>query len=335
MKNIGLVGLGFIGKTHFQAYQQLSNCQVTAICTRKEVQDQEIMSTFNGSFLNDYDELLQKKDIDIIDICLPTFLHEEYIAKAVRAGKHIICEKPLTLTMESAHRIIEEVTKHNVKLFVGHVLRFWPEYQAIKAYSESGHLKDIDIVQAKRLVQTPTWSEWFQYPEKGGSALYDLHIHDIDFLTYLLGEVESVYAVGNQNKYGAWDHVMTTLTFTNKSKAVVEASQRMPNGFPFTMSLRAQASQGTLDFQIAAGENIENIEESSNQLLYYSNGHSSAVEYEKNNAFQNELSYFVNCIDKNEENTVIPLEDVLYTLQVLKAIECSLETGKKVHLHEN
>ncbi|MFS0861133.1 Gfo/Idh/MocA family protein [Fredinandcohnia sp. 179-A 10B2 NHS] len=335
MKNIGLVGLGFIGKTHYQAYQQLTNCKVVAICTRKEVHDQEITSTFKGSFVSDYEELLKNKEIDIIDICLPTFLHEEYIVKAARAGKHIICEKPLTLTMDSAHRIIEEVTTHNVKLFVGHVLRFWPEYQAIKAYSESEQLKDIDIVHAKRLGQTPTWSDWFQYPEKGGSALYDLHIHDIDFLTYLLGEVESVYAVGNQNKYGAWDHVMTTLTFTNKSKAFVEASQRMSNGFPFTMSLRAQASQGTLDFQIAAGENIENIEENNNQLLYYSNGQSSAIEYEKVDAFQNELMYFVNCIEKNVENTVIPLEDVLYTLQVLKAIERSLETGNIVHLYEN
>jgi predicted dehydrogenase len=332
MKNIALVGLGFIGKAHYQAYQQLNNCMVTVICTRSEVTDQELKRTFRGTFVSDYDEVLRNDEIDIIDICLPTFLHEEYIVKAARAGKHIICEKPLTLTVESANRIIEEVRNNNVKLFVGHVLRFWPEYEAIKSYSQTDRLKDIEMVHAKRLGQVPTWSEWFLHPEKSGGALYDLHIHDIDFVTNLLGKVEAVYAVGEKNKYGAWDHVMTTLTFTTKSKAFVEASQRMPNGYPFTMALRAQSPQGTLDFQLSAGANIENIEESSNHLLYYSEGKAFTVNYEKGNAFQKELSYFVNCIENNQENTVIPLGDVIYTLQVLKAIEQSLETGEIVKI---
>lgn len=332
MLNIGLVGLGFIGKQHLQAYQKLENCQVTSIYTRGEVRDEEIISTYKGSFARDYEELLRNYDVDIIDICLPTYLHEEYIIKAARAGKHIICEKPLTLTLESANRIIEEISKYNVKLFVGHVLRFWPEYQAIKAYSESDRLRDIEIVHAKRLGQMPSWSDWFLHPEKSGGVLFDLHLHDVDFVLYLLGKAETLYAVGSKNQYGAWDHVMTTLMFKNKSKAFIEASQRMPSGFPFTMSLRAQAVKGTIDFSVAAGENIENIENSMNQLMYYSEGKSVLVDFDKGDAFQNELAYFVNCIEKDEENLVVPLSDVLYTLKVLEAIEQSLETGQIVRL---
>lgn len=231
MKNIGLVGLGFIGKTHLDAYNHIENCQVTAIGTRNEVKDRQITSKFSGSFVTEYDDLLNDQEIDIIDICLPTYLHEEYIIKAANAGKNIICEKPLTLTVESANRIIHAVNKNKVNLFVAHVLRFWPEYKVIKSFSESDKLKDIDIVHAKRLGQAPKWSSWFQHPEKSGGALFDLHIHDIDFVYYLLGKVDSVYSVGNKNKSGAWDHVMTTLSFKNKSKAFVEASQRMPIGF--------------------------------------------------------------------------------------------------------
>ena len=196
MQHIGLVGLGFIGKTHLAAYNHIQNAQVTAICTENKVEESPIMGIYDGSFVTDYDDLLKEKDIDIIDICLPTYLHEEYIVKAANAGKHIICEKPLTLTLESANRIMNAVQQNNVKLFVGHVLRFWPEYQAIKSYSESDKLKNIEIVHAKRLGKLPTWSSWFQHPEKSGGALYDLHLHDIDFAYYLLGEVESVYAVG-------------------------------------------------------------------------------------------------------------------------------------------
>ncbi|WHY83881.1 Gfo/Idh/MocA family oxidoreductase [Neobacillus novalis] len=327
MKNVGLIGLGFIGKTHLEAYQHIENCQVTAICTRNKA---AIPNHYNGSMVTDYEDLLNDKEIDIIDICLPTFLHEEFLIKAVNAGKHIICEKPLTLTLESANRIVDAVTKNNVRLFVAHVLRFWPEYKLIKSYSETNILIDIEIVHARRLGQAPAWSSWFQDPQKSGGALFDLHIHDIDFVYYLLGPVDTVYAVGTKNKYGAWDHVMTTLTFRNKCKAFIEASQRMPRGYPFTFDFRAQAGQGTVEFKVAAGENIENIHASNHQFIYYTNQKKSSIEIKKEDAFQNELAYFVNCVETNQENHVIPLDDVLYTLKLLKAVECSLETKQKV-----
>jgi len=332
MKNIGLVGLGYIGKTHLDAYRHIENGRVTAICTKNEVKDKDIPGHFSGSFVTDYDELISKKDIDIVDICLPTYLHEEYIIKAADAGKHIICEKPLTLTLESANRIMQAVNKNKVRLFVGHVLRFWPEYHLIKSYSQTDKLKDIEIVHAKRLSQAPAWSDWFRYPDKSGGALFDLHLHDIDFVYYLLGKADTVYSVGAKNRYGAWDHVMTTITFKNKSKAFVEASHRMPAGFPFTMSLRAQSSQGTLDFQIVAGENIENIDEGNHRMNYYSNDQMFAIEADHGDAFQNELTYFVNCIEKEQDNRVIPLDDVIYTLKLLKAIETSLETGEEIQV---
>jgi predicted dehydrogenase len=332
MKNIGLVGLGYIGKTHFDAYQHIENGRVISICTKNQIKDEEILSRYNGSFVTDYDDLISNKDIDIVDICLPTYLHEEYIIRAADAGKHIICEKPLTLTMDSANRIIHAVNKNNVKLFVGHVLRFWPEYDLIKSYSQTDKLKDIEIVHAKRLSQAPSWSNWFRYPEKSGGALFDLHLHDIDFVYYLLGKVDTVYSVGAKNGYGAWDHVMTTLVFKGKGKAFIEASHRMPMGFPFTMSLRAQSHSGTLDFQIEAGENIENIKESNNRMDYYFNHQKVPIEVELGDAFQNELSYFINCIEKNEENRIIPLDDVIYTLKLLKVIESSLETGKVIQV---
>ncbi|MFE8699869.1 Gfo/Idh/MocA family protein [Cytobacillus sp. FJAT-54145] len=328
MKNIGLVGLGFIGKAHLNAYQQIENAQVTTICTKKETMD----TVYGGDFVTEYDDLLSKKEIDIVDICLPTYLHEEYIIKAAKAGKHIICEKPLTLSVESANRILKVVQEHGVKLFVGHVLRFWPEYKVFKTYSESDKLKEIKVVHAKRLGQVPNWSTWFQDPEKSGGALFDLHIHDIDFLYYLLGETESVYAVGHKNLLGAWDHVMTTLTFKNGGKAFVEASQRMQSGYPFTMALRTQTDDSILDFSVAAGENIENLKDSQHQFRYYSNNKVVEIHVDDEDPFKNELAYFVNCIEKNEENTMIPLDEVMYTLKLLEAIQRSLETESVVYL---
>ncbi len=330
MKNIGLVGLGFIGNKHLEAYKHMENAEVKAIYTRNGRKDDAEALTYH--FVKEYDELLANKEIDIVDICLPSYLHEDYILKAAKAGKHIICEKPLTLTVESAHRILQEVNRNQVKLFVGHVLRFWPEYEIIKSYSESDLLRTIEVIHAKRIGQSPAWSNWFQFPEKSGGALFDLHIHDIDFISYLLGKVESVYAVGTKNSYGAWDHVMTTLTFQNQSKAFVEASQKMPKGYPFTMSFRAQTSQSVLNFHLVAGENIENINNSEHQFWYYVHQKKIPIPSDSSDPFQKELSYFVNCLENGEENQVIPNEDVLYTLQILEAIERSLETKSEIKL---
>jgi predicted dehydrogenase len=328
MQRIGLVGLGFIGKAHLEAYRKIPNAEVVAICTRDV--SREVDGYSEHTFVSDYDAMLMRDDIDMVDICLPTYLHEEYIIKAARAKKHIICEKPLSLSLESVERIYDEVDKCGVRLFIGHVLRFWPAYQKIKETSMAKTLQNIDVIHAQRLGQLPTWSTWFQYPEKSGGALFDLHLHDIDFVYYLLGEVEQVYAVGNQNEHGAWNHIMTTLSFRNGAKAFVEASQKMPVGYPFTMMFRAQSPNGTLDFQLKAGENIEDI--SGSNFVLYENNQVTKVDIEEGDAFQNELAYFINCVENDQANRIIPLPDVLYVIRLLEAINLSLETGHEVYI---
>lgn len=329
MKSIGLAGLGFIGKAHFQAYQKMGHCRVAAICTRSEVTDDAIRDQFQGTFYWDYDEMLNSSRLDIVDICVPTYLHEEYIIKAANAGKHIICEKPLTLTEASADRIMDAVSENGVELFVGHTLRFWPEYAAIKSYNQS---HPFELVHARRLAQFPAWSDWFKDPGKSGGALFDLHIHDIDFVYHLFGDVESVYAVGSQNEYGAWSHMMTTLVFKNKSKAFVEASHQMPDGYPFTMNMRVQSKGETLEFFQSAGENIEAVDEKSGQLILYKANERIFIDIETADPFYKELSYFVGCIENNTKNELVPLKDVRYVLKLLHAIKKSLETGRLVHM---
>lgn len=324
MIHVGLAGLGFIGKAHLEAYEALPNTKVVQICTRSG--KKEDIAFYTGTFTSDYDALLNNQAIDVVDICVPTFLHEEYVVKAAKAGKHIICEKPLALSTDAVRRIRKAVDEAGVQLFVGHVLRFWPAYQTIKKMSEQEYFQKIEVVHAKRLGQVPTWSEWFQYPEKSGGALFDLHIHDIDFTSFLLGEVESVYAVGQQNAYGGWNHILTTLQFKNNAKAFIEASHTMPRAFPFTMSFRAQSKAAAIDFQLKAGENIEQINDS--HLILYEGENQREVTVEEADAFQNELAYFISCLEKNRENHMVPLDDVLYIIQLLEAIEQSLKTGE-------
>ncbi|MDF1508499.1 Gfo/Idh/MocA family oxidoreductase [Robertmurraya sp. DFI.2.37] len=330
MKNIGLVGWGFIGKTHFDAYQQIESANVAAVFSKNDEQKIDGPNWKKVRLVKTYEALLNDPQINIIDICLPTFLHEEFIIKAAEAKKDIICEKPLSLTVESVERIIGAVQRNKVRLFIAHVLRFWPEYKAIKSYYDTGKLNHIEFIHAGRLGQVPKWNHWFKYPEKSGGALYDLHIHDIDFICYLLGDIKTVYAVGSKNENGAWDHIMTTLTLKNGAKALVEASHRMPTAYPFSMFFRIQGGDAAIDFRLSAGNNIERITQSS--VHYYKSNEKSSIDIPQENAFQNELSYFINCVENNEENNIIPLNDVLATMKMMEAIQTSLESEQIVQL---
>lgn len=327
---IGLVGLGFIGKQHLEAYKQIDGVEVVAICTRLGKANPNIPSSFTGQIYPSFNDMLADDAIEVVDICTPTFLHEETILLAARHGKHIICEKPLTLSYESAKHIAGIIEQNNVRLFVSHVLRFWPAYHKVKQLiAEEGGM---ELVHAKRLGQSPNWATWFQDPQKSGGTLYDLHIHDIDYLIWLFGEVRSVYATGFQNHSDAWDYVCTTVSFANGVKAIVEASHRLPEGMPFTMQITAQSPATFIRYEFTSTANIDSRKQAAPIVYKMANQTETEIQVQDTDPFVNQLQYFSNCISEDAENEVVPLKDVLYTLHILEVIEKSLMTNEVIHL---
>ncbi|GAA0468112.1 Gfo/Idh/MocA family oxidoreductase [Alkalibacillus silvisoli] len=332
MLNVAIVGLGFIGKAHLDAYQKVKGAQVHTICTRGSTGQGKMENQLNYDIVSDFNSVLNNPEVDIVDLCIPTYLHEEYILKAAKAEKHIICEKPLTLTEESAERIIQVIEESKVRLFVGHVLRFWPEYQALKGYIDQGKLENVDWFHAQRLGQSPSWSDWFKDPNKSGGALFDLHIHDVDFAYSLFGSVESVYSAGQQNDQKAWSQVLTTLYFKNGVKATIEASHKMPIGYPFTMSYRAQSPSKTLSYMMKAGENINDTETSKHTFEFFNGLGKESVATSKQDPFELELQYFVDCLNNKQSNDVIPNSEVREVIRIMNAIQDSLERNQVIKL---
>jgi UDP-N-acetylglucosamine 3-dehydrogenase len=335
MVNVGIIGRGFMAQMHLDALKQIENVNIVAISSRDEEKGRELAGKYNCDFHNSVDSMLARHDIDVIDICTPTHLHEEFAVRAANAGKHILCEKPFTLSIESADRIIQAAQKANVKLMVAQVLRFWPEYVKIKEMYDNGELGNIRTVYANRLAQFPSWSDWFKDPSKSGGALFDLHLHDIDYLRHLLGPVENVYAVGTQSDTGCWDHVITSLTFKSGCKACVEGANIMSDGFPFSMSLRASGSESTIDFRFAAGHNLENMESSQSHLMHYNNGETpTPVKVKVKDPYLEELEYFIECIVNDRQPEVVTPEESKEVISLIAAIKKSLETGEVQKLHE-
>ena len=126
-----VVGLGFIGKTHIEGHVSSGSVELKALVDSNEALGKEVAEKYGVKHYRTIDELFAGQNIDMIDICLPTYLHEACILQAVSAGKHVLCEKPVTLTMESFQRIKEAVNLAGVKFMLAQVLRFWPEYERI------------------------------------------------------------------------------------------------------------------------------------------------------------------------------------------------------------
>lgn len=332
MVYVAIIGAGFMGRTHLAAYKAMDNVKVAAVCDLNEIQGRTLAAEAGCGWYADGEEMLRAVRVDAADICLPTFLHEQYALLAAKYKKHILCEKPATLTMEALDRMLSAAEEAGVQFAVGQAVRFWPEYVKAKELYDSGLLGTVKYARASRLSVHPAWSEWYRRPENSGGALFDLHLHDIDYLCYVFGRVKQVYAVGRKNEAGCWNHVASSLTFENGVQATSEGIMEMPSGFPFTMELNIVGEEKAICYRMRAGANLEDVESAVRETWLYGKEEPEMIAVETYDAYQKELEHFIGHIEEGTPITVITPQDVRHVLTVIHAIRTSLETGTVVAL---
>jgi predicted dehydrogenase len=332
MQKIAIIGAGFIGGAHAAACSNSKILDLVAVCDVNEKASKELADKLNIPHFTDAEKMLKEADIDIVDICVPTFLHKENVILAAKYGKHVICEKPVTLTLEDMDEMMAAVKKAGVKFMVAQVLRFWPEYVEIKKMYDNGDFGDVKMVYANRLAQHPNWSEWHKDPKNSGGGLFDLHLHDIDEVHHMFGPVDSVYAVGWRSDTGCYNHVISSLKFKNGVRAVVEGAFDMTENYPFTMSFRIVGETRTAEYTMTAGFNLEDVASSRRDLYVFENGKTpNKVEIDLNlDAYQAELDYFADCVENNQMPKIITPEESREVLKIIIAIQKSIETGQVV-----
>ncbi|MEG0167895.1 MAG: Gfo/Idh/MocA family oxidoreductase [Ruthenibacterium sp.] len=325
---VAVIGVGFIGETHLESWKKLSHVTVSAVCVRNPAQCAVLAKKYACNAYVDITELLAKEHVDIVDICTPTEFHETYILQAAAAHKDIICEKPVTLTMESMDRILDATQRAGVKLMAAHVLRFWPEYRKIKQLYDENTCGKILAVYAHRLAQYPPNTSWRNNPGASGGGLFDLHLHDIDFLIHLFGPVQSIYSSGVKSANGCWDNVTTILKFYSGVTGTAASVFGMPDGYPFSAAFRLVGTNRCLEYDISAGVNLENLNSARRSLILYEQGCApSVIHLDGAENFDAELSYFADCVENHTATSQIMPHEVKYLLRVLLTIQQSLETG--------
>ena len=335
MLRVLIIGAGFMGQTHASIYNSMDEVELVGIVDKDKEKGEKFAKEYNCAYSEDLLDTFNSKIVDFVDICLPTFLHEEYIIKASEYVKYVICEKPITLSMSSLENIFQILEKNNTKLYLGQVLRFWEEYKNAKSIYETGQLGKLRYIEADRLSEPPSWSLWYKKADKSGGGLFDLHLHDIDFLVYLFGKPVTVYANGIKHENDAWNFVNTSMTFSENLIASIHGVISMSENYPFTMKLCMVGDDASYEYEVKAGKNLENRESAIRRSSVYSkNGIEEIVTYGVD-AYQSELKHFVECINEDRDSEIVSLKSIKNTMQVMEAIKESLETGRIVTLGDS
>ena len=193
MLKVALVGVGGISGAHIPAWESMDDAELVAIC---DIRPERMENYPDKRHYTDFDEMLEKEDVDILDICLPTFLHADFAVKAMEKGINVICEKPISLKREDVQRVYSTAKKNNVCFMIAQVLRFWPEYEVVKSIYDSGKYGKLLSASMRRLGGIPKWSwdDWMRDEKRSGLVPFDLHIHDLDFIVYAFGKPEKCTA---------------------------------------------------------------------------------------------------------------------------------------------
>lgn len=335
MFKIAIIGPGSICGTYAEALKESKTVKLCAIAGRDTEKGRAMAAEYGVPYYVDQDEMYKKESLDAVLICTPTYTHEEMVRRAIAHRVHVMCEKPFVLDAEIAKTLIREADEAGVKLMVMHVVRFWPEYVKIKEMIDNGELGEIKNVYLNRLSSHPTWATWHKDPEKSGGGLYDLHIHDVDFLYHVFGEVESVYAVGKQEESGCFNNVSTVMKFANGVSAVVEGFMDMTGAFGFTTNVRVNGSEAAVEM-LNKSVYLENGElgKTNKFVVYKKDEPAQIAAVEKYNPYARETEYFADCVRHDRKTEMVPNEDVIYVLRILEAIQTSLEEGIVVKLKD-
>ena len=332
MVKVGLLGAGFMGSAHAAAYTAIENAHLVAVADVDHAAADKLAEEQGAKAYYEIESLVKDREIDMVDVCLPTFLHERSVVSAAKRGKHVLCEKPIALILEQVDSMISAVREAGVMAMVAQVVRFWPQYVVIREMFERGELGKPLMARAARLVGPPDWSSWFKDPGLSGGALLDLHIHDLDYIYSLFGKPRSVYAVGATSETGAWDYVVTSLDYGDK-RAVAEASFLMPKGFPFQTAFRLLGTDGCAEYRFRVGGQVDRREAAEMEFtLYRSNQPPEHPPSPDKDAYEAEIEYFVNCVSQGQEPEIATLEEARIVLQIALAARESLETGQVVEL---
>lgn len=323
---VGLAGTGDIGRVHAKALRGCPEVELAVCAGVNPGRAWEFQREFGAIVYPSYGEMLSDPLVRAIDICVPNDLHRRYVEDAANAGKHILCEKPIAMTLEDATSMIGAAHRAGVVFMVAHVLRFWPEYVQAQKILRSAQMGPCRAITMRRmlslLISVQGERGWRHEAGRMGGAILDLQIHDLDFLNWTFGLPESVFCAAAMSRGGGLDHTYAVLSYASGMRALVESSYLL-QGDPMIFSMKAVCDHGSLDYafhacgfkmhELASGKDHGSPPAGPASLTCYRAGTEPEVIARQDPnvldaAFSSEISHFVDCVLGRSESMAAPSE---------------------------
>jgi predicted dehydrogenase len=327
---IAVLGLGFMGSVHLRALQEIEGAELAAVFSNDERQLSGDLSATQGNLggsgghfdfsaikrCRDLPEVFDDPAIDAVDLCLPTHMHESAAIQALRAGKHVLVEKPMALDGAAARRMIAEAERSGRILMAAQVIRFFPEYVALRnALPRVGPVRTAFF---RRRCAAPAWGGWLKDPVKSGGGVFDLLIHDVDFCLHLFGPPHSIAATGSCDASRDLDLIHAQLFYPFGAVAVAGGWQQS-GAFPFGMEYSVTAEAGTIEYNSAGRP----------PTLYAES--EQALELDGRGGYAAEIGYFVECCRANRPPDRCPPEESARAVDLMRELVAARErNGEKI-----
>ena len=311
MLKVGLVGVGGISGAHIPAWEEMADAELVALC---DIRPERMEKFTDKRCYTDFDEMLANEEFDIIDICLPTYLHADFAVKAMEKGINVITEKPISLKEEDIDRVYKTAEKNNVKFMVAQVLRFWPEYELLKEIYDTKKYGKLLSGTMTRLGCYPKWSwdGWMMDEKRSGLVPFDLHIHDLDFMVYAFGMPK----VAHQYRSKLPDQDFISISYNFGDFQINSEASWYATSYPFTAEFRFQFEDA-----VVANENgkmlIHLRDDQKIDLSEDAEGETGDINLPKSNAYANEIRYFADCVINNTPVEKVQPEELRCVLNIL------------------
>jgi predicted dehydrogenase len=307
---LAVVGLGFMGGVHIKALVSVEGVELGAVVSRRAPEG-------SGKHYAALEDALGDPEIDAVDLCLPTDMHESAAIAALEAGKHVLVEKPMALSVESCRRMMEAAERAKKVLMVAQVLRFFPAYKELQRVVDTGELGSIRSASFRRRCARPRWSEWITDRSRSGGGGFDLLIHDVDMSLRLFGAPGAISATGYEDAGNGIDVIGARLHYDG-FVAEIGGGWMGAGKFPFAMEFTVLGDEGVLEY------NSE-----SRPLKRYGSGEEVALE--QVDGYAAEIGYFAECCREGKQPELCTPESSTEAVRLTLAMfEARSKNGERI-----
>jgi UDP-N-acetyl-2-amino-2-deoxyglucuronate dehydrogenase len=335
----GIIGMGNISTFHAKCIQHIDTCELIAVCSRSEDKAKKAAQEYDVPYYANYVDLISRNDIDVISICTPSGMHLEPALAAAQAGKHVLVEKPIEITLERADQIIKACQKANVKLAVIFQNRFGKAAKRLRDAVQQGLLGKLILGDAyikwhrtQEYYDTGGWRGTLK--GDGGGALINQSIHTIDLLQWIMGPVKAVYGkvATSTHQIEGEDLGLALLTFENGAMGIIEGSTSIYPGFPERLEIHGEKGSVILEGGRIKTWGIQGVKPKPKELLAdeKSGGASDPMAI----SFEGHLAQyldFIDAIEYDREPLISGIEG-RKSLEIVIAIYQSSKEGRSVQL---